>query len=50
MRLRWLLLPLLVACAAEEPAPMDILPRDRFRDVLLKAHVVEARLNHEMRN
>ena len=48
MRLRWLLLPLLVACTAEEPAPTDILPRDRFRDALLKAHLVEARLNHEM--
>lgn len=38
----------MVACSAPEPVPADLLPRDRFRDALLKAHLVEARLNHEM--
>lgn len=48
MRSRAFLFIALSACTAEEPVPADILPRDRFRDALLKAQLVEARLNHEM--
>lgn len=43
-----LLLASPVACNTRESAPPDLLPRDRFRDALLKAHLVEARMNHEM--
>lgn len=47
----WLLtaaLGCLVSCAMEERAPEDLLERDRFRDLLVEAHLIEARLNHEL--
>lgn len=49
-KFRWFVVVVIamLACNAPEPAPSDILPRDRFRDALLKAHLVEARMNHEM--
>lgn len=38
-----------MACSPrEEVPPPDVLPRDRFRDVLLEAQLIEARMNHEL--
>ena len=40
----WLLtaaLGCLVSCAMEERAPEDLLERDRFRDLLVEAHLIE---------
>lgn len=35
-------LVLLTACAPKEVAPVDLLPRDTFTEVLLQAHLTEA--------
>ncbi|MBL7963049.1 MAG: DUF4296 domain-containing protein [Flavobacteriales bacterium] len=40
------LLLALIACATPE-APADLLPRDRFKHLLLEAQLIEARVNHE---
>jgi hypothetical protein len=39
---------LLAACSNAEAPPADLIERDRFKHVLLRAQLVEARLNHEM--
>jgi hypothetical protein len=40
---------LLVACAGRtEAPPADVLPRERFRETLLEAQLIEARMNHEL--
>ncbi len=40
---------LLAACSGgTENPPADVLPRDRFRDALLEAQLIEARMNHEL--
>lgn len=40
---------LLVACSSgTEAPPADVLPRDRFKDALLEAQLIEARMNHEL--
>jgi hypothetical protein len=39
----------LMACSTPEGSvPPDVLPRDRFRTVLREAHMIEARMNHEV--
>ncbi len=38
-----------VACtASDESVPSDVLPRDRFKEVLLEAQLIEARMNLEV--
>jgi hypothetical protein len=39
---------LLAACSNGEAPPSDLIERDQFKQVLLRAQLVEARLNHEM--
>ncbi|MBX2974127.1 MAG: DUF4296 domain-containing protein [Flavobacteriales bacterium] len=49
MRKLLLICLMAVACSASEEAPPpDVLPRDRFKDVLLEAQLIEARMNHEL--
>lgn len=48
---RWSIIPLLAFWACNEPAerlPTDVLPRDRFQQVMLEAELIEARMNHEL--
>lgn len=42
----FILLLALTSCATAE-APKDLLPRDRFKHLLLEAQLIEARVNHE---
>lgn len=37
----------LVACSSVEERPTDLLPRDKFTEVLLEGQLIEARVNHE---
>jgi hypothetical protein len=37
-----------MACASEEVRPDGLLPREEFKDLLLEAQLIEARLNFEM--
>ena len=37
----------LAACSTTEKEPKDLLPRDKFTEVLLEAQLIEARVNHE---
>ncbi|HPJ53514.1 MAG: DUF4296 domain-containing protein [Flavobacteriales bacterium] len=37
-----------VSCGGTDEPPPDILPRDRFTEVLLQAQLIEARMNHEL--
>jgi hypothetical protein len=49
--MRRFLLPflfLLAACSTAEAPSADLIERDKFKQVLLRAQLVEARLNHEM--
>ena len=40
---------LALACSAREDAPpSDVLPRDRFKEVLLEAQLLEARMSQEL--
>lgn len=39
---------MLLACAQEEAPPADVLPRERFKELLLQAQLIEARVNHEL--
>ncbi|MCW5899454.1 MAG: DUF4296 domain-containing protein [Flavobacteriales bacterium] len=40
---------LLAACGGGgEPVPEGVLPRDKFKEVLLEAQLIEARVNHEL--
>lgn len=45
-----LLLPVLLACgcAGNDGPPADLLPRERFEQVLVDAQLVEARVNQEL--
>ncbi len=44
-----ILFAVLMACGTgEEALPEGLLPRDKFREVLLEAQLVEARVNHEL--
>lgn len=36
------------ACKAEPEASQDVLERDRFKELLLQAQLIEARVNHEL--
>jgi hypothetical protein len=48
---RWLpIVSLLVACAAEEAPPNDLLPRDQFKRLLMNAQLIEARTSRELVN
>lgn len=38
---------LMAACSSSEERPADLLPRDKFTEVLLEAQLIEARVNHE---
>jgi len=38
----------LVACAPQEPVPKDLLQREQFKEILLQAQLIEARVNHEL--
>lgn len=40
-------LVLFAACTAGD-SEADLIPRDKFRDVLLEAELIEARMNHEL--
>lgn len=46
----FVLIALLVAACSHGPEapPDDVLPRDRFKDALLEAQLIEARMNHEL--
>ena len=49
MRIRFFLLALCMsACASTEERPKDLLPRDKFTEVLLESQLIEARVNQEM--
>lgn len=50
MRMLWRIsVVLLFACSGERGgAPPGILERDRFRQALLEAQLIEARMNHEL--
>lgn len=49
MRLLFNILMLcLVACAPQEPGPKDLLERGQFKEILLQAQLIEARVNHEL--
>lgn len=37
----------LAACSPVEERPADLLPRDKFTEVLLEGQLIEARVNHE---
>lgn len=43
------LIPVVVlfACSSPEERSADLLPRDKFTEVLLEAQLIEARVNHE---
>jgi hypothetical protein len=41
------LMACMTACASSEERPADLLPRDKFTQVLLEAQLIEARVNHE---
>ena len=44
-----LLIMLLAACAQPVPQPpSDLLPRAKFKTVLMESQLIEARMNHEM--
>ena len=43
-----LALVLWTSCGGCDEPPSNILPRERFTEVLLQAQLIEARLNHEM--
>lgn len=38
----------LAACSAQEASGGDILERERFKELLLQAQLIEARANHEL--
>mgnify|MGYP003383779695 CR=1 FL=1 len=38
---------LMAACSSPEERPNDLLPRDKFTEVLLEAQLIEARVNQE---
>ena len=42
-----IVLTVLAACASEEERPDDLLPREKFTQVLLEAQLIEARINHD---
>jgi hypothetical protein len=49
--MRVLVLSLLVffaACSSGDVPPAELLARDRFKEVLLEAQLIEARVNHEL--
>ena len=49
IRARLLPLFLLLACAQGGEAPPEgVLDRERFKEILLEAHLIEARVNHEL--
>lgn len=49
MRSTLFLLMLFAACTVREEAPpADVLPREQFKNVLLEAQLIEARMNHEL--
>ncbi|HOY27513.1 MAG TPA: DUF4296 domain-containing protein [Flavobacteriales bacterium] len=49
MRSLVIIVLLAVSCRApEEAVPSDVLPRDRFKDILVEAQLIEARTNHEL--
>ena len=37
----------MAACSSSEEQPADLLPREKFTEVLLEAQLIEARVNHE---
>lgn len=39
---------LLVACGTQDAPPKDILDREQFKELLLQAQLIEARVNHEL--
>jgi hypothetical protein len=49
--MRWLLasvLVMLLACDQKEQTPEGLLDREKFKEVLLEAQLLEARYNHEV--
>lgn len=38
----------LVACTPKDPVPKDLLEREQFKEILLQAQLIEARVNHEL--
>jgi Domain of unknown function (DUF4296) len=46
----WLLIAVMVVagCATEGTRPTDLLPEDTFRETLLEAQLIEARVNNEL--
>lgn len=42
------LLLFLAACAQQPATPEDMLSRDKFKDVLLEAQLIEARVNQDL--
>lgn len=42
-----LLVVVMAACSSSEDRPNDLLPREKFTEVLLEAQLIEARVNHE---
>lgn len=43
-----LLLLAAMACGPREKSPVDLLDRERFKEVLLQAQLIEARVDHEL--
>ena len=43
-----LLFALLCACGGDRTPPAEILDRDKFKEILLEATLIEARINHEL--
>src|SRR6188768_4400439 len=42
-----LLVLLMAACSSSEERPADLLPREKFTEVLMEAQLIEARVNQE---
>lgn len=38
----------LVACTPKDPLPKGLLDREQFKEILLQAQLIEARVNHEL--
>lgn len=47
-RVFFMALVLLIACTSPETRPEGVLDRERFKEVLLQAQLIEARANHEL--
>lgn len=49
MKYAWAVVLLLMACSGQDATPpADVLPRARFKSILLEAQLIEARMNHEL--